>query len=125
VGIQNPLDSRGSYIGIVEIRDQTVVTSGVYERFFEDGGVRYHHILSSADGYPVRNGLLSVSIVTSRSIDADALSTSVFALGYEQGKALSESQGVGAVFIFEDKSIRLCGETGFMLTDESYRVVPD
>jgi thiamine biosynthesis lipoprotein len=126
VGVQNPLDSRGAYIGIMEIRDQTVVTSGVYERFFELEGLRYHHILSPADGYPVRNGLLSVSIVTRRSVDADALSTAVFALGYEQGKALVQSlEGVGAVFIFEDKSIRLCGEADFILTDESYRIVPD
>ncbi|MDR2742863.1 MAG: FAD:protein FMN transferase [Treponema sp.] len=126
VGIQNPLDSRGSYIGIMEIRDQTVVTSGVYERFFEAAGERYHHILSPADGYPARNGLLSVTIVTRRSADADALSTAVFVLGYEKGKALVESlERVGAVFIFEDRSIRLCGGAGFILTDESYRIVSD
>lgn len=113
IGIQNPLDSRGAYIGIMEVRNQTVVTSGVYERFFEEAGARYHHILSPADGYPVRNGLLSVSIVTRRSADADALSTAVFVLGYEKGKALVESQeGAGAVFVFEDKSIRLCGADG-------------
>jgi thiamine biosynthesis lipoprotein len=126
VGIQNPLDSRGSYIGILEIGDQTVVTSGVYERFFEADGVRYHHILSPTGGYPVRNGLLSVSIVTRRSIDADALSTAVFVLGYERGRALVESlEGVGAVFVFEDKSIRLCGGAAFILTDEEYRLVSD
>jgi thiamine biosynthesis lipoprotein len=126
IGIQNPLDSRGAYIGIMEVRDQTVVTSGVYERFFEEDGVRYHHILSPADGYPARSGLLSVSLVTRRSVDADALSTAVFVLGYERGKALVESlEGVGAVFIFEDKSIRLCGGAGFVLTDESYRIISD
>jgi thiamine biosynthesis lipoprotein len=126
VGVQNPLDSRGVYIGIVEIREQTVVTSGVYERFFEAAGVRYHHILSPADGYPVRNSLLSVSIVTGRSVDADALSTAVFVLGYERGKALVESlEGIGVVFVFEDRSIRICGGAGFILTDESYRIVSD
>jgi thiamine biosynthesis lipoprotein len=126
VGIQNPLDGRGAYIGIVEIRDQTVVTSGVYERCFEAAGVRYHHILSPAGGYPVRNGLLSVSIVTRRSVDADALSTAVFVLGYERGKALVESlEGTGAVFIFEDRSIRICGGADFTLTDDSYRIASD
>jgi thiamine biosynthesis lipoprotein len=110
----------------MEIRDQTVVTSGVYERFFEEAGVRYHHILSPADGRPARTGLLSVSIVTGRSADADALSTAVFVLGYEKGRALIESlDGVGAVFVFEDKSIRLCGEAPFMLTDDAYRIVTD
>jgi thiamine biosynthesis lipoprotein len=126
VGVQNPLDSRGAYIGIVEIRDQTVVTSGVYERFFEAAGIRYHHLLAPADGYPARNGLLSISIVTGRSVDADALSTAVFVLGYERGKALVESlEGVGAIFVFEDRSIRICGGAGFILTDENYRIVSD
>jgi thiamine biosynthesis lipoprotein len=126
VGIQDPLDGRGAYIGIVEVRDQTVVTSGVYERFFEAGGVRYHHILSPEDGYPVRNGLLSVSIVTGRSADADALSTSTFVLGWERGKALIESlEGTGGIFVFEDRSIRVCGEADFILTDESYRIVDE
>jgi thiamine biosynthesis lipoprotein len=126
VGIQNPLDNRGAYIGIVEVRDKTVVTSGVYERFFEVDGIRYHHILSPADGYPARNGLLSVTIVTGRSADADALSTAVFVLGYEKGVALIESlDGVGGIFIFEDQTVRLRGISGFVLTDESYRIVSD
>jgi thiamine biosynthesis lipoprotein len=126
VGIQNPLDSRGAYIGIMEVRDKTVVTSGVYERFFEKAGTRYHHILSPRDGYPARNGLLSVTIVTGRSADADALSTAVFVLGCEEGTALIESlEGVGAIFIFEDQSIRLRGISGFVLTDENYRIVYD
>ncbi|AEF83160.1 FAD:protein FMN transferase [Leadbettera azotonutricia] len=126
VGIQNPNGLRGSYIGIIQFRNKTMVTSGVYERFFEENGVHYHHILSTADGYPVRNGLLSVSIITDRSMDADGLSTSVFALGYERGRALVESlEGVQAVFVFEDMSIRLTKGTDFILTDDAYQLVSD
>ncbi|QQO09753.1 FAD:protein FMN transferase [Breznakiella homolactica] len=126
IGIQNPSGLRGSYLGIMEVRDKTMVTSGVYERFFESGGIRYHHILSGKDGYPVSNGLLSVTIVTDHSIDADALSTGVFALGYEQGRALVESQdNAEAVFVFEDMSIR--GTSGafsyFSLTDRDYHII--
>jgi thiamine biosynthesis lipoprotein len=129
IGIQDPLDSRGSYTGILEVNNKSIVTSGVYERFMEIDGKRYHHILSAADGYPVDNGLLSVTIIADRSIDADALSTTVFALGYERGAALLESPGlqkiagkVEAIFVFDDLSISLTPgvrET-FALTNENY-----
>jgi thiamine biosynthesis lipoprotein len=125
VGIQNPLDDRGSYMGILEVRDKTLVTSGIYERYSEIKGKRYHHILSTADGYPVENGLLSVTVVAEKSADADALSTALFALGYEKGKALAESlDGVYAIFVFDDMSIR--GSQGaldnFTLSDEGFNI---
>jgi thiamine biosynthesis lipoprotein len=124
IGIQNPQDSRGAYVGIAELSDVSVVTSGVYERFFMSGGKRYHHILDTRTGYPVENGLLSVTISAASSMDADALSTAVFALGYEKGKALAEKEGAGALFIFEDGSIRGGGELleAFTLSDRSFRM---
>jgi thiamine biosynthesis lipoprotein len=91
VGIQNPSGLRNDYLGVLELRNKTVVTSGVYERFLEADGKHYHHILSPQDGYPVENGLVSVTIITGRSLDADGLSTGVFALGYEQGRALIDA----------------------------------
>jgi thiamine biosynthesis lipoprotein len=107
IGIQNPLLGRGAYSGFVEARNQTLVTSGSYERFFERDGVRYHHILSTETGYPVENGLLSATIVAGSSIDADALSTTVYALGYEKGSALLRAfPDVEAIFIFADGSTR-------------------
>jgi thiamine biosynthesis lipoprotein len=110
IGIQDPLAERGSYIGVLLAQDKTVVTSGVYERYFESEGKRYHHIFSTSDGYPVDNGLLSVTIVTNRSIDADALSTAVFTLGYAHGMALLETiPHTEAIFIFEDLSVRRKG----------------
>ena len=106
IGVQDPLHERGSYIGILSVHDTCVVTSGVYERYFMLDGKRYHHIFSTETGYPVDNGLLSVTIVTEKSTDADALSTVVFTLGLEQGKALVDATpGVEAVFILDDKSI--------------------
>lgn len=135
IGVQDPEGDRGSYIGVVRIRDHTVVTSGVYERFFESGETRYHHILSPSDGWPVRNGLHSVTIIARRSIDADALSTACFVLGYERGKALIESQKAAGIFVFENKELRLVGnisaiedaaapfsgEPDFRLSDRRYR----
>jgi thiamine biosynthesis lipoprotein len=126
VGVQDPLETRGAYIGIVEAWEKTVVTSGVYERFFESDAVRYHHILSPVLGYPVQNGLLSVTIIAGRSIDADALSTSIFVLGYKEGKALIDSlEDVEGVFVFDDLSIRLTKGANFRLTDDKYRIVSD
>jgi thiamine biosynthesis lipoprotein len=124
IGIQDPSGLRGSYIGFLEVRDKTVVTSGVYERYFESDGQRYHHILSTETGCPARNGMLSVSIIAGKSIDADALSTMVFALGYEKGKALIESlEDIRGIFVFEDLGIRLCGEIDFTLTNNNYRIM--
>jgi thiamine biosynthesis lipoprotein len=125
IGIQDPEERRGAYLGILPVRGRSVVTSGVYERFFEKEGRRYHHILSTANGCPVRNGLLSVTIVAARSMDADALSTAVFALGYEKGRRLVESTpDTEAIFVFEDMSVRLTAGLGgnFTLTGEKYRL---
>jgi thiamine biosynthesis lipoprotein len=116
VGIQNPLDDRGAYAGYLELGEVSVVTSGIYERFFTENGTRYHHILDTANGFPVENGLLAVTITAESSMDADALSTAVFALGWEKGAVLAEANGAGAVFIFEDKTIRKTS-VNFTLTD--------
>jgi len=106
VGIQDPGENRGSIIGILQIPEKTVVTSGVYERNFEKDGVFYHHLLSVTDGHPIKNDLLSVTIIDDISIDADALSTAVFVLGYEKGLSLLENYGKAqAVFVFQDKNV--------------------
>ena len=127
IGVQDPRSGRGEYIGIVQIkRDKTTVTSGIYERYFEQDGKRYHHILSTRDGYPVQNGLLSVTIVADRSIDADALSTTVFALGYEKGLSLLETLDVGGIFIFENQEVTVTKNLSsqFQLTNTAYRLSP-
>jgi thiamine biosynthesis lipoprotein len=123
IGIQNPLDDRGVYAGVVELWNCSVVTSGVYERFFLYNGKRYHHILDTVTGFPVENGLVSVTVIAPSSMDADALSTALFTLGYEKGRALAEKEGVQALFIFGDKTIRKTGNGIFKLSDNSFRIV--
>ena len=108
VGIQYPYEERQTVIGSLPAENLSVVTSGVYERCFTAGGVLYHHILDTATGYPVENGLLSVTIVSARSVDGDALSTACFALGLEEGMALIEgTEGAEAIFITDDFAIHL------------------
>ena len=87
----------------MEIDDKSVVSSGIYERYFEKEGTLYHHILNPDTGYPYENGLISVTINSDDSVDGDGLSTSCFALGLEKGMELIDSlPDVYAVFITED-----------------------
>lgn len=107
--------------------DRAVVTSGPYERFFIQDGKRYHHILDTETGYPVDNGVSSVTIVAESSMDADALSTAVFVLGPERGIALVESlDGVEALVITTDKLLHPSSgfRELFSLTGEEYRFAP-
>lgn len=106
VGIQDIDRPTGNIMLAVESRDSSTVTSGTYERCFERDGVRYHHLLDPASGWPVQNGLASVTILTSSSARADALSTAVFILGEEKGLALIDAlQNTEAVLIREDRTI--------------------
>jgi thiamine biosynthesis lipoprotein len=100
-----------------------VVSSGIYERFFIQDGIRYHHILNPFTGYPVSNHLYSVTVVTNQSIEADALSTTLFSLGLEKGLVFAESlEDVEAFFITDEHLIYTT--TGFAdqlhITDASY-----
>ncbi len=122
IGIQNPRASNGYYIGVVEVTDKAVVTSGDYERFFERDGVRYHHILDPKTGRPADSGLISATIITDVSMDADALSTAVFVLGLEKGMALVNGlKGVEAILVTKDREIYATGgiRNSFKFTDES------
>ena len=128
IGIQAPGGNRGETAGYLQItgsneKNTSVVTSGVYERCFTEDGQLYHHIFSPSLGYPVQNGLVSVTIIAESSTDADALSTSVFVSGYEKGMALLEPpESAGAVFIFEDKSVIVTPGVDFTLTDNAFYI---
>jgi len=87
VGIQHPRQEN-RLLGALSVVDQSVVTSGDYQRCFTDRqGKRHHHILNPTTGCPAEAGLISVTIVADRSLAADALSTSVFVAGMEKGLA--------------------------------------
>ena len=104
IGVQNPFAHRGIHFGIFTLKDGSLVSSGSYERFFEHKGKRYHHILSTQNGYPAENNLISVTVVSTEGIDGDALSTSLFALGLEKGmELLSSFPNVQAIFVEGDE----------------------
>ncbi len=103
IGIQDPNGEAGELLAVLEVSDKSLVTSGVYERYFEYEGKRYHHILDPKTGFPVENGLAAVTILSDASAQGDALSTTCLLLGRERGMALIESlPGVEALFVDSD-----------------------
>ena len=90
VAIQSP-QGGNQYLGILETSDQAVITSGGYERYFEENGVTYHHIIDPKTGYPSDSDLTSVTIVCADGTKADALSTSFFVMGLKRAESFYEN----------------------------------
>lgn len=108
IGIQDPREGRGNVMAIIDAVDKTIVTSGNYERYFEENGKLYHHILDPKTGYPAENNLLSVSIISKNSFDADALSTAVYVMGLERGMNFIEKLAeVDVMIITESLNVYL------------------
>lgn len=123
IGIQNPFDNRGRIIGALEVSNKTVVTSGVYERYIEQDGVKYHHILNPSTGYPYDTEIAGVSIISDKSIDGDALSTLIFTKGLEEGLEFVENiENIDAIFVTNNKDVYITkGLKGnFEITNEEF-----
>lgn len=105
VSIRNPFDEsleEKPFVTILNLEDASLVTSGVYERYFMYEGKRYHHIINPETLMP-ENQFMSVSVVTADSGLADALSTAIFNLDIADGQALIESlEGTEALWIYQD-----------------------
>lgn len=100
IGIQKPFSSTGEIITTVEANNKSVVTSGIYQRYFEYDEKIYHHIVNPFTGYPAENNLASVTIISDSSTDADALSTICMLLGEEKANDFLKTIGsVSAVLI--------------------------
>lgn len=104
VGVQDPRGEK-SIIGILYVKDRAVVTSGDYQRYFEQEGVRYHHIIDPTTGKQARD-VMQTTVVTDSATDADILSTSLFVLGAQKGMCfVKELPGTGAIFIGADRQV--------------------
>lgn len=106
VGVQDPFSTRGEIVGFLNLKDRSIVTSGIYERYLEVDGVQYHHLLSPETGYPFDNDIAGVTIISEKSIDGDALSTGVFSLGLEAGlDYVNGLKDIEAVFVTKDRDL--------------------
>lgn len=106
IGIQRPFDVQGEPILKMNIEDKSVVTSGIYERYFESGGKLYHHIIDASTGRPCDNNIYSVTIISDKSIDCDCLSTACFIMGIDRAlEYIDKIEGTYAVFIDDNYNL--------------------
>ncbi len=106
IGLQEPFAADGTVLTSLSVSDRSVVSSGNYERYFEKDGVIYHHILDPDTGYPIQNDLYQVTVISDSSVQGDALSTTCYALGLEEGmKLIQDMDNVDAVFVTSDLEI--------------------
>ena len=125
IGIQDPRKEQGEVFGVVEVSgDKTISTSGDYEKYFMSNDKRYHHILDPKTGYPVDNGLMSVTVICDNGLDSDAYSTACFVLGLDDGMKLAEKKGFDAIFVTEDKSVYITDglKKKFNIRSDSYKL---
>lgn len=106
VAVQKP-DGDGDYLGILSVDNKAVITSGGYERYFEQNGMTYHHIINPSTGYPSDSDLTSVTIVCDDGTTADALSTSLFIMGLDNAVDFYRNSGIAFDMILYDRSGRL------------------
>lgn len=106
IGIQHPSGVRQRLLAVITSSDEAIVTSGPYERYFEEDGQRFHHLFDVTTGAPADNELVSVTVSGPDAIGADALSTGAFVMGLEKGLALIENlDSYEAIFATEDGKV--------------------
>ena len=114
IGIQKPFADEGETVAVIDVTDQSVVSSGIYERCFRENGRLYHHLLDTATGYPADNNIAGVTILAPSSTEADALSTTCYFLGIDEGLSLIETlDDTEVLFVTKDGEL-ICSE-GFPL----------
>ncbi|XKM13183.1 FAD:protein FMN transferase [Orbaceae bacterium ac157xtp] len=125
VGLKKPFSMDNELVGIIKVKDKSVVTSGIYERFFVKNERIYHHIFNPKTGYPLDNELESVTIISNTSLEGDIYSTILYGLGVEKGKEyLKNHQNLSAVYLTKSKTIKLINPNNFSfsLLDDQYKV---
>lgn len=125
IGIQNPFGERGNYIGAVRLIDKSIVTSGCYERFSIRNNELYSHIINPKTGYPISEEILSISIISHKSIDGDGLSTGLYILGIEKSLEILNRLNLEGIFITRNFEVILTKgiKDKFILTNENFKII--
>lgn len=113
IGIRDPRRPGEVFAAYVIDGDFSIATSGDYERYFIRDGIRYHHIMSPFEGAPCRNGVISASVIVPLAMDADALSTSLFLMGVNNGIAFAESNRLPVLLLYESNGKILSTNSAF------------
>ena len=116
VAVKSPFeDSKSDVLGVIEASDTAVITSGGYERFFEENGEKYWHIIDPKTGKPAKSGLISVTVIGKNGTVCDGLSTALFVMGEEGAEAFYKKYGSGEngidafelIMVSDDKKVYL------------------
>ena len=126
VAVTDPrAENDDEYLGVVALNGtEFLSTSGDYEKYFIEDGVRYHHIMDPSTGYPAKSGVTGVTVVCDTGLEADALSTACFVLGVEKGSELLKKYNADGLFVDEDQHVYLTDgmKEKFSLLRDSYSV---
>lgn len=125
IGIQNPYKPRGQYLGVLKVKNKSIVTSGNYEKYFLKDGKRYHHIIDPKTGFPSESRIISATIISDNSIDGDGLSTGIYILGVEKSLELIETlENIDAILVTNDNKVFLTSsiKNAFELTDNNFTI---
>lgn len=126
IGIQDPDGATGEILAVLATRDRAVITSGGYERYFEEDGKTYIHILDPRTGYPAESGLKSVTIVSEDGTLADGLSTALYIMGLEEAEAFwsARADAFDMILISDDGVMHVTeGISGQLSTDAAVEVI--
>lgn len=125
IGLKKPFADASSLLGVIQVQDKSVVTSGIYERYFIQNNQLYHHIINPATGYPLDNELESITVISDNSLTGDIYSTILYGLGSQKGlEELNRRHHIGAIFVTKNKNIILKSNQHFQFTllDNSYQL---
>jgi len=129
IGVIDPRGEDNELLGVLELTDMTLSTSGDYQRYFEANGERYHHILDPRTGSPAKGGLMSVTVTAKNNIEnaglmTDMLTTAIFVLGADKGKEFLDNlpEGYAGLLVFTDGSYYMTADfaKNFTLKSDKY-----
>lgn len=125
VAVTDPRDTEGDYLAVVTLNGtEFLSTSGDYEKYFIEDGIRYHHILDPSTGYPARSGLTSVTVVCDDGLNADGLSTACFVLGKDKAEELLKKYNADGLFVDDSGHVWLTEgmKERFQLLKDTYSI---